>query len=291
MSKQTLSRKHLAKGVKSSPVPKLPKTPKSLNWFRQSAVNTTKSRGQTSRKLFQKPKWASPRNICLDLEISPQESMTYGKFHEASVLSVVRAPYIFCFAYMEINGKKPKVVSLIDFPLYKKDPYNDREVVKALYAVMSEADIITAHNNRFDSGIARGRFIYHGLPPIKPYKTVCTLQMARKVGTFPSNSLKEVALFLGIKEKMETSKYLWQKIHRDHDPKAWREMIKYNAIDVEVCAQIFHRLTGWTGKAVKAEYNGVCKNCGSSDYILRGQAQSGGHRASCRHCLIWFTLK
>ena len=230
----------------------------------------------------------------LDVEVSPMQSMTYGPFHEASILEVVRAPYIFCFSYADIDNKRPRVVALPDFPLYKKEPYNDREVVKKLYEVISSADRIVAHNIAFDMRIARARFIFHKLPPVKPVKTICTLKLARKIGLFPANTLKEVALYLGVKHKMETSKNLWQDIHFRKDPKAWRQMKRYNRIDTEVGIQIYKILRGWTGKIKEKQYNAICKECGSNSVQLRGQTytKKNGKRFQCLVCLAWgqFTL-
>lgn len=188
-----------------------------------------------------------PVCIVLDLEISPAQSFTYGKFHEATILSVVKAPYIFCFSYADIKGGKPKVVSLPDFPLYKKDPTNDYEVVKKLHEVMSSADYIVAHNTNFDIRVAHARFIEHKLPPIRGVKNICTLKLARRVAQFPSNTLKELALFMGLTHKMETSKYLWQKVIYG-DLKAWKELVKYNSFDVVVCREIYHKLSEWSEK-------------------------------------------
>ena len=192
--------------------------------------------------------YTKPKVIFLDIEVSPQDSMTYGKFHEAVVLSVVRPQYLFCFSYMDIDSKKARVVSLTDFPLYKKDPHNDREVVKALHKIISEADYIVAHNIAFDVKMAKARFIKHKLEPLKKLKTICTLKLARKVASFPSNSLKELALFLGVKHKMETSKDLWQKIYLNQDSNAWTEMRLYNKIDSEVGVQILKILEDWSDK-------------------------------------------
>lgn len=192
--------------------------------------------------------YTKPRVIFLDLEVSPQQSMTYGKFHEASILSVVRPQYIFCFSYKEIDSKKTKVVSLTDFPLYKKDPHNDRDVVKALYEVIAGADYIIAHNIAFDIKMAKARFIKHNLEPLKKLKTICTLKLARKIASFPSNTLKELALFLGVGEKMEAGKTLWQRIYLYQDKKAWKAMKLYNKVDSEVGTQIFKILEGWSDK-------------------------------------------
>ena len=189
-----------------------------------------------------------PTGAVIDLECSPATSYTYGQMHEATILSFEKAPYLFCFAYADIKGGKPKVVSLPDFKLYKTEPTNDREVVKKLHEVMSSVDFIISHNISFDVRLAHARFIEHKLPPIKGVKNICTLKLARKVAQFPSNSLKELALFMGLTHKMETSKYLWQKIHINRDKKAWAEMVKYNGLDVVVCREIYHKLSAWSEK-------------------------------------------
>ena len=231
------------------------------------------------------------RRTFFDIEVSPASTMTYGKFHEATILEVIRSPYIFCFSYADVDTGKVKSVSLPDFPLYKREPYNDREVVKRLYKVISESDQIIAHNIAFDMRTAVARFIYHKLPPIKPVKTICTLKMARRVGQFPANTLKEVAIYLGVKHKMETSKNLWQDIHFRKDKKAWREMCLYNKIDTEVGIEIFKVLRGWTGKPHKDDM-GISCECGSKDFNFRGYTLDRKRRhVVCKTCLRWFMVK
>ena len=68
--------------------------------------------------------------------------MTYGKHHEATVLEVVQPPYIFCFSYGDLDGGLVRVVSLPDFPLYRREPTNDKMVVRELYKVMSGANVV-----------------------------------------------------------------------------------------------------------------------------------------------------
>ena len=143
-----------------------------------------------------------------------------------------------CFSYLDTKTGKVKVVAMNDFPLYKTDPHNDIEVVKALCKIINEYDYVVAHNIKFDIGILRARIIYHRLPPLKKLKKICTLQLARKIANFPANSLKELAIFLGIKRKIEISHGLWDRIYENQDQKAWDEMKKYCANDSVVCNQI-----------------------------------------------------
>lgn len=217
--------------------------------------------------------------------------MTYGRFHEATILEVISPPYLFCFSYAPTKGGKAKVVSLPDFPLYKREPRNDREVVKALYRVISASDVIVAHNIAFDLRTAYARFIYHRLPPIKPVRTHCTLRMARRIGNFPANTLKQVALYLGVTHKMETSKNLWQDIHFRQDPKAWKEMVQYNKVDTIAGVEIYKILQGWTGRPDTERLRSFC-DCGSSDVQFRGLNHNGTKRQFvCKKCKKWSSMK
>lgn len=214
--------------------------------------------------------------------------MTYGNHHEATVLEVVQPPYIFCFSYGDIDGGPVKVFSLPDFPLYKKEPRNDREVVKKLHSVLSSADTIVAHNIRYDLRRAYARFMFYRLKPIKPLKTICTLRLARRLGDFPSNSLKELALYFGVTHKMEISKNLWQRVHFDQDPKAWREMCKYNKVDIIAGREIYKILWAWSGRPDYTKRpNAICE-CGSKDVQMRGPSKNGKkHYFVCKKCHRW----
>lgn len=224
----------------------------------------------------------------LDTECSPEFNATYGKHHEASVLHTERYQYLFCYA-LRINDGKTKVVALPDFKLYKREKFNDRELCKQLLKDLSGLDLIVCHNARFDMGMATERFIYHKLKPMKPIKTFCTLNWARNHLKLNNNSLKSIALFFGITEKMETSKGLWQRIHYLHDAKAWKEMKLYNKIDTIVCSEIFKRIIAWDTKAPTLFYErGVCKNpsCGSSDISWKGWTGKK-HTYVCKTCGKW----
>lgn len=234
------------------------------------------------------------RTIIFDIEVSPQASLTYGAFHEATVLTALEYQYLYCFSYKVLGEKKVYNHALPDYKLFKKEPHNDRELAKELYKVLSSADQVICHNVNFDVPMSKSRFIYHGLPPIKPIHGICTLQMARKVAKFPSNSLKELAIFLGIQKKMETSKGLGESLYRDpYNMKKWKEMRLYNNIDSEVTEEAFNILRGWRGKTTAPIHIGVCQGCGSSDYQLRGRnlTKKGGMRAQCKECLLWFIIK
>src|SRR5437868_14709279 len=106
----------------------------------------------------------------------------------------------------ELGRPKVTTFALPDYPLYKRDRTDDRALVKDLWKMMNEADIIVAHNgNSFDIKYANTRFIVHRLDPPAPYKSADTLKIARQVARFPSNKLDELARTFGIDRKLPTT--------------------------------------------------------------------------------------
>ena len=231
------------------------------------------------------------KQIIIDLEISPEFTATYGKHHEAQVLEVERYQYLFCFSYKEPRGKVI-TVSLRDFPSYKRQPYNDKMVVKELHSVLSQYEYVVAHNTKFDIGFAKTRFMYWELPPIQFPKSFCTLSWARRNLHLNSYSLKNVAHYFKVTEKMETSKGLWQRIHYHQDRKAWDEMEKYNAIDVIVTDQIHEKMAAWDAKMIAPRFDSLCQNprCQSNDVRWHG-IRGTKHRFTCRKCGLWGAVK
>lgn len=230
------------------------------------------------------------------MEVSPQASLTYGPYHEASILTALEYQYLYCFSYKILGEKKIYSHALPDYELHKKEPHNDRMLAGELYKVLNKHDIVICHNVRFDVPMAKARFIYHKFPPMRPIKGVCTLQMARKVAKFPSNTLKELALFLGIKHKMETSKGLGEALYRfPYDFKKWKEMRLYNKIDSEVCEQAFNILSSWESKVAPMYFGAFCQNpmCLSENIRFKGLSHSKTptRQFVCQECGRWGNVK
>jgi len=147
---------------------------------------------------------------------------------------------------------------------------NDARIVKSLWTLLDQADIVIAHNAAgFDVPNMNTRLIVNGLPPTSPYQIIDTKIVAKKQFGFTHNSLNGLAKIAGFEPKMETDFELWKRCVRGED-EALEYMEKYNRGDVELLENIYLWLRPW----IKAHPNlglyvestdPICPNCGSTD--------------------------
>jgi hypothetical protein len=90
---------------------------------------------------------------------------------------------------------------------------------------LDEADIIRAHNSRFDVGKIQARCLIHGLPPPSPYQQYDTLKVARRAFGFNDNRLASLAKLLKLPAKLDSGgAETWMNILRG-DKKSGRSRI------------------------------------------------------------------
>jgi predicted RNA-binding Zn-ribbon protein involved in translation (DUF1610 family) len=233
------------------------------------------------------------RTAYIDIETAPTLGYVW-RLWETDVLSVEKNWYIICFTVKWENGKT-LTYALPDFKRYKKNKEDDCELVRALWEVVNNADLIIAHNgDEFDLKKANARFIYHRLSPPPPYKTVDTLKVARKYFQFDSNKLDELGSYLRLGKKVHTGGF---KLWRDcisGDMKSWAKMKKYNRQDVILLEKVYKKMRGWIQNHPNynifsdTEYS--CPICGSTSVVKRGfsfNRASRYQRWKCLKCGGW----
>jgi hypothetical protein len=213
--------------------------------------------------------------------------------YEANAVWVEQESYLLCYAAKWLDG--PMIVkSLPDFSEYKKDPTNDLPLVKSLWKLLDEADIVIAHNaDQFDVKKANARFSHHNLPPPRPYKTIDTLKVARSLFKFSSNKLADLGEHLGLGEKIKVDGHLWRACMAG-DETAWRKMITYNKRDVTLLQKIYLHFRPWIkfhpNMSILADKPDGCPNCGSEKIQSRGSGATrfGVYmRFQCMTCGAW----
>lgn len=231
------------------------------------------------------------RVLLYDLEVSPLLGWAY-KIWDTNILKIERQSYIFCFSYMWLGDKDVKCISQIDFPArYKSDPYDDYDVVKALWSLINEADIVVAHNAKgFDDKVSMGRFLVHNLTPPSPFKAVDTLTVARSKFKFASNKLGDICTQLGIGAKSEeTHSDLWYDCIQG-DRQAWKKMVQYCKQDTKLLHSLYVKvlpyITNHPSLTLISQDLDACPRCGSGKLHHRG-IRGVYQRFQCMDCHSW----
>ena len=231
--------------------------------------------------------------LLIDIETAPSLGWVWEKY-ETNVIDFKSDWYILSFGYKWLGEDQTKVVGLVDFPRYDRDRENDKQLMKQLWKLLDEADIVIGHNlDKFDIKKINTRFLTHGLNPPTPYKTVDTLKIARSNFAFDSNKLDDLGRYLGIGRKLpNTGFYLWRGCMIG-DRESWAKMKQYNGQDVQLLEKVYNLLFPWDKKhpAVNLGQRDTCPKCGSQNVQKRGfnfTLLSQSQRYVCLSCRGWF---
>jgi hypothetical protein len=233
--------------------------------------------------------------LLFDDETAPSLGHYFDLWKEGNIVWTVKDWYMLSVAYKWLGESKVHSFALPDFKGYKPGSEDDKQLVKELWKLFDEADILIAHNgDHFDIRKANARFAYYNLPPPSPYKTVDTLKVARKYFNFTSNKLDDLGNHLGYGRKMvHTGFHLWKGCMTGN-PQAWKKMIAYNKRDVVLLEQIYLHFLPWIknhpNTALMSDRIDACPNCASPnlkkegfDFTKTGKRQ----RYSCKDCFAW----
>lgn len=220
--------------------------------------------------------------LLFDIETTPNLSWTWGKY-EQDVIKFKDEGHLLCFAYKWL-GQNIRFVS--------ERTHGKKGVVKELYKLFNEADVVIAHNgDSFDIKMSRKFFVRHGLPPHKPFISIDTKKLAKRYFRFNSNKLDDLGEYLGLGRKVETGGMdLWFKC-MEGDRQAWRLMEKYNRMDVELLEKVYLKLRSWDSTIHIINVNNkTCPSCGSTKVQKRGFDFNNGfkyQRFQCSSCGRW----
>ena len=202
--------------------------------------------------------------LFLDIETFPNIAYVWGKYQQ----DVIKFKQQTCIATFVAKWAHKKAVisrALPDYPGYRPGSYNDEKLVRELWQLFDEADVVVSHNGRaFDTKVSQGRFLVYGMRPPSPYQQVDTKLAVKKVSRFNSNKLDDLGELLNIGKKIRTDFSLWSGCI-DGEKKAWHKMVKYNRQDVRLLEKLYIRLRPWISNHPNQSINRneVCPKCGS----------------------------
>jgi hypothetical protein len=183
----------------------------------------------------------SAKILLLDIECAPTTAYVWGRWDQTvSQKQVVNEGYLLTYSAKWLGEE-----TIVSNRIYEAQ--NDEVLVRELSELMSNADLIVAHNaQKFDIPLIKTRMVALGMTPPSPSKIVDTLRIAKAEFRFPSNSLDSIAAYLGLPRKMSHSGFeLWTRCMA-MDDNAFEEMLEYNVQDVVVLEEVYMRLRHWS---------------------------------------------
>jgi len=242
---------------------------KLANWWGVSEEIIREAK-KDARKILQKPVFRGdhPRILFFDIETSPVKAFVWQtQVWRASISDdkIISEWFMLSWAAKWIDE-----TTVISDCLNSEEAIaeNDGRIIKSLWKMLDEADIVIAHNgDYFDVPNMNTRFIVHGLNPTSPYQTIDTYKVAKRQFGFTHNKLRSLANIFGIQTKLDTTFELWKDCIAGNK-KALAYMEEYNRRDIDVLEAVYYKLRPWMvrhpnlGLYLENE-EATCPKCGS----------------------------
>lgn len=239
-----------------------------------------------------------PRTLIIDIETSPIEAYVWQLFDQNVALNQIKTEWsILSYAAKWLD--EPKVYYDCTGGRGKSKVREDRKLMQGLWDLLDEAEIVVGQNHKkFDLKKINARLIEHGFKPYSPFKIVDTTIEARRYFSFTSKKLEWMSKHLTDTPKDDHKEFpgfeLWTECLSDN-PRAWRQMKKYNIRDIEATEKVYRRLLPWVATHPNAavfieDKERRCPKCGSKHMNARGYAltQQGQYpRFQCQDCGGW----
>lgn len=235
----------------------------------------------------------SPKVLTVDVETAPITLSGFGLFKQNFGLNQVIEPTrLLSFAAKWEH--KPNVMFAAEWQKNGRQGMLDKA-----HRLLSEADIVVAHNAPFDVKQLNTAFWLAGMSPPAPFIVSDTLAAVRKQFFLTSNRLDFLARALNLGSKVSHEGHgLWLKV-LEGDKAAQRLMRVYNEHDVVLCEQVWLSLRdrGWLPGVNVAAFGlgDGCTHCGGYRLQRRGtQVSKAGlryQRFQCQDCGGWSQAK
>jgi hypothetical protein len=172
--------------------------------------------------------------------------------------------------------------------------HDEPHFLSTIHSQLDAADAVVTFNGRkHDIPLLNRELIKGGYNPPSPYKQVDLIETAKKQFKWPSNKLDWILQELGLGKKLEHEGFpLWIKVMKD-DPKAWKEMEKYNIADTVLTEKLYKKLLPWLNSHPNRNLYGkvgVCPTCGGTHLQRRGYYRTQTQmysRLHCQSCGAW----
>lgn len=220
------------------------------------------------RKMVKKDE-SLPKILVFDIETAPMQAFVWKRYKEnVSLEQTISESFMLCWSAKWLYDEEVLGDALTPVEAVTED---DARIVKSLYDLINEADIIVAYNGKnFDIPYMNQRFLVYGFPPYVPVNVVDPYETAKSVFKFSSNKMDHLATELGLQNKIKTDFSLWKGCMIG-DKKSLDDMLKYNKQDVVVLEEIYCKMLPWIknhpNMSNYMENVCSCTKCGSEKLI------------------------
>jgi len=209
-----------------------------------------------------------PQILLLDIETAPLEVYVWA-LHKQFITpkQIIKDGFVISWAAKWLYDDT--IFSSIVTPKEAVER-NDRRIMKELWTMLDEADMIIGHNVLyFDERKVNSRFLYHEFDPPSPYRVVDTLKAQKRISSEPSYKQAYLTYKYQLEEKIDTQAQggldLWKRcVNGDKD--ALKAMLEYNIQDIRGLEGLYLKLRPY----IKNHPNlgvimdeAVCSHCGS----------------------------
>lgn len=236
-----------------------------------------------------------PRILLCDIETAPILGYVWKLWDQNVSVNQIHSDWYVLSWCAKWLDDPPKDVMYMD-QRKSKPMENDSRILKELWKLLDEADIVVWQNGKnFDHKKLNARFVIHGMQPPSSYRHIDTKLLAKKHFGFTSNRLEYLSEKLNKKYKKQKHKAfagfeLWKECLAGN-PKAWKEMEKYNKYDVLSLEELYKKLIPWDNSVNFNVYQDkttslVC-TCGSTEFTRRGYyytATAKYQKHRCKNC-------
>jgi hypothetical protein len=179
----------------------------------------------------------------LDIETAPLLSYHWGLFDQNIPLNMVQRDW-FVLSWTAKWLHDDKVMYKDQRTKKGKALTNDKQLLKPLWKLMDEADIVLGQNSTaFDLKKLNAKFLENDLGVPSEFKKIDTFRLAKKHFSFTSNKLEYMSKkFNKVYKKQDHEEFsgfrLWDECLKGN-LKAWKSMERYNNFDVLATEELF----------------------------------------------------
>lgn len=230
------------------------------------------------------------KTLVLDIETSPLLVYIWRCGEQYVGVDQVKEDWsVFSWSAKWLGDKKMMYMDTRN----KKDPRDDLDVVKGIWKLLDEADIIiTKNGKRFDIKKLNARFQWHKLGKPSSFMHIDVEQTVRKNFAFTSNKLSYLTEKLNKSfKKLDHREFpgmeLWLQCLKGNI-KAWKSMEKYNKYDVLSLEELYNELRSWDNTVNFGVFYGepTC-SCGGVKFRNKGYHYTNAGRFGrykCTNC-------